>query len=65
MDTPGLFTVTDDWRGIESAQNVLDYVKDKHAVTLLRLVVEPIRGAEPYAVIVPIEQWRKMTDAED
>lgn len=59
MKDPGLFSDPAFWLNQETIQNALRYVRrDRQPVGLVE------RGtSEVFAVIVPIEQYRRMTDA--
>lgn len=61
MKDPGPFTDPTGWRGQEGVQNVLRYVREGNIVGLIGPPGEAT--SEVFAVIVPIEQYRRMTDA--
>lgn len=52
---PGLFTVPTDWPGLWAANNTFRHVHEGHEVCLLD------GDGNPFAVIVPIEKYERLT----
>jgi hypothetical protein len=65
MKDPGLFTVPADWQGLTHTRNVLTYIHEGHSVGLMQAAEGKGGALELFAVIVPIEQYRRMTDGSD